>query len=219
MLAGFTCYGQKGFLGKQHTILTDPFRYLHRHEIMVEYMYTPKTHGSIVLGLSRQNMVIPELETADFINFMLMPPPATEGEGRVKSTWISLAYMLNYEGLNMPMPLGYYYGYELAMRKSNVFDMEETALYNSRQYYLSFLFGRNVVIGKQFLLGFRIPFGFTFGRVNVEEHYRGSYYGTRYPADLPFFNWDRDFSYNTEREHHGLFAFYIFPSIKLGFMF
>jgi hypothetical protein len=218
LLAGLSCFGQKGFLGKRHTITTDPFRLLHQHELMLEYMYTPKTHRSLVVGFSRQSMVVPELAPILGIQVRLVPPAASNGEGHLTSTWFSLAYVSNSDELNMPMPLGYYLGYELAMRRSRVTDLEDTELYRSRQFYISYLFGRNILISKQLFVGFRIPVGFTFGRVKIEDHFSNTFNGTKYPSDIPIFHlasrWGRDYD-NTQT----ILGAYIYPSIKLGFMF
>jgi len=205
----------KGFIGAKNTISFDVSS-LFQEEIKFQYNVHIKKHRILLIDLAHQNVnkTVSYNQEGDTLSINLSH----------SNNCIGIGFLMNNKKLNMPMPVGSYFGLKFERHWGKLHQNKDDLMldsYNHQSNLPLIIFGRGIAINHRFIIDLSIKTGIKFGKYFLPENRMDKNIVPPlglYPKNIPFVNQHEKIT-KTDFGVYKYSAYYVMPSLKFGFLF
>jgi len=205
----------KGFIGSKNAIFFDASTILQK-EIKFQYNVHIKKHRILLVDLARQ-----KIDNSVVFN--------QEGDSSLISLHhnnnsIGIGFLMNNKKLNMPMPIGSYFGVKFERHWGKLHQSKEDLMldsYNHQSNLPMLIFGRGIAINHRFVIDLSIKAGIKFGKyfLPIDRVHKNIVPPLGlYPSNIPFVNQNKKIT-EVSSGVYKYYAYHAMPSLKFGFLF
>lgn len=205
----------KGFIGSKNAIFFDASTAFQK-EIKFQYNVHIKKHRILLVDLARQKIEDSALFNKEGDRFLI--------DLLHTNNSIGIGFLSNNKKLNMPMPIGSYYGIKFERHWGTLHQTKDDLMldsYNHQSNLPMIIFGRGIALNHRFIIDLSIKAGVKFGKYflpNDGVHKNIVPPLGLYPQNIPFVNQNEKIT-EVSSGVYKYYAYYAMPGLKFGFLF